>query len=93
MENKSMVLDTPSHLMNSVEVLIITSKKVDDFTDTMIEDIQDIIKIEMEGDFLGFKHGILPPRYKEVKDELKSIIQDYILDNIIYVGQDPTLGE
>jgi len=88
-----LALDFPTHLMEGVQVLTITSKKVDEFTDTMIEDIQDILKVEMEGNLLGFKHGILPPRYKEIKDELKGILQDYILDNAIYVGQELTLGE
>jgi len=93
MFTQALSLDIPVHLMEGVNVLTITGKKVDEFTDTMIEDIQDIIKVEMEGTLLGFKHGILPPRFKEIKDELKCILQDYILDNAIYVGQDPTLGE
>lgn len=75
---------------NGVKILTITSQKVDDFTDTMIEDIQDIIKVEMEDKILGFVHGILPPRYKEIIDELKGIVQDYILDNAIYLEQKTT---
>lgn len=61
----------------------IVSEKVDIFTDTMIEDIQDIIKVELN-DECNFKQGILPPRYKELKEELKTIINNYLMDNISY---------
>jgi hypothetical protein len=65
----------------------IIEKKVDDFIDTMIEDIQDIIKVEMEEEVVTFEQGILPPRYKDLKEELKDIIKDYIQLNVVYVGQ------
>jgi hypothetical protein len=41
----------------------------------------------MEQEVVTFQHGILPPRYKELKDELKDLIKDYIQLNVIYVGQ------
>ena len=60
----------------------IVDAKIDVFTDAMIEDIQDIIKVEMDDDNLDFTQGILPPRYKELKDELKGIVLHYILTNM-----------
>jgi len=80
-------LNFPPHLIDDINVSMIVEKKVDDFVDTMIEDIQDIIKVEMEQEVVTFQHGILPPRYKELKDELKDLIKDYIQLNVIYVGQ------
>ena len=93
MKYSQLAVDFPPYLLENINVTELVDNKVENFVDTMVEDIQDIIKVEMEGTLLGFKHGILPPRFKEIKDELKGILQDYILDNAIYVGQDPTLGE
>ena len=59
----------------------IVEEKVDSFTDSMIEDIQDIIKVEWDS-VKSFQHGILPPRYKELKEEMKDIIRRYIVENI-----------
>lgn len=59
----------------------IIDKKVDEFTDSMIEDIQDIIKVELNEE-IEYEQGILPPRYKELKEELKEIIRVYVLENI-----------
>jgi hypothetical protein len=60
----------------------IVDAKIDSFTDAMIEDIQDIIKVETNDDDLDFTQGILPPRYKELKEELKGIVLHYILTNM-----------
>jgi hypothetical protein len=60
----------------------IVDAKIDAFTDAMIEDIQDIIKVEADDDNLDFTQGILPPRYKEIKEELKCIVLHYILTNM-----------
>lgn len=62
---------------------IIVDAKVDEYVDTMIEDIQDIIKVESDN-FFAFKEeaGILPPRYKELKEELKQIVGAYVTENI-----------
>jgi hypothetical protein len=60
----------------------IVDAKIDAFTDAMIEDIQDIIKVEANDDNLDFTQGILPPRYKELKEELKGIVLHYILTNM-----------
>lgn len=59
----------------------IINDKVDTFTDSMIEDIQDIIKVEID-EKIQFNHGILPPRYKELKEEMKEIISAYIFENM-----------
>lgn len=80
-------LNFPTHLIDDINVSVIVEKKVDDFVDTMIEDIQDIIKVEMEEEVVTFQHGILPPRYRELKDELKELIKDYIQLNVVYHGQ------
>jgi len=80
-------LNFPPYLINDINVSRIIEKKVDDFIDTMIEDIQDIIKVEMEEEVVTFEQGILPPRYKDLKEELKDIIKDYIQLNVVYVGQ------
>ena len=80
-------LKFPSYLIENIEVTEIVNNKVDSFTDSMIEDIQDVIKVEMEEHIVTFQHGILPPRYKELKEELKELIGVYILSNIVYVGQ------
>ena len=66
---------------NDVQELV--NDKVDVFTDTMIEDIQDIVKSEFP-EVEGFTWGILPPEYKEVKSKLKDIISNYIHENIVY---------
>ena len=58
----------------------LVNEKVDTFTDSMIEDIQDIIKVEL--DDVSFTEGVLPPRYKELKEEMKTIIANYILENM-----------
>jgi hypothetical protein len=64
-----------------VQTANIIDAKVDTFTDSMIEDIQDIIKVEIEEGII-FEHGVLPPRYKELKEEMKTIINNYILENM-----------
>jgi hypothetical protein len=80
-------LTFPSYLIEDINVTELVNNKVDNFVDTMIEDIQDILKVEMEEHITTFQHGILPPRYKELKEELKEIIGIYILENVVFVGQ------
>lgn len=65
-------------LMHTTNII---NEKVDTFTDSMIEDIQDIIKVEIDDD-IEFNHGILPPRYKELKAEMKEIVRAYIFENM-----------
>lgn len=80
-------LNFPPYLLENINVTELVNNKVDNFVDTMIEDIQDILKVEMEEHITTFQHGILPPRYKELKEELKEIIGIYILENVVFVGQ------
>lgn len=64
------------------QITNIIETKVDEFTDSMIEDIQDIIKVELDADDIHFEQGILPPRYKEIKEEMKEIIRAYVIQNM-----------
>ena len=63
-----------------------TDAKVDLFTDSMIEDIQDVIKVEFPN-VDDFTQGILPPRYKELKEEMKVLIHNYMYENIIFKNE------
>ena len=67
---------------NYTDVQHLVDDKVNTFTDIMVEDIQDIVKVEFP-EVKSFHWGILPPEYKEVKDKLKEIISNYIHENII----------
>ena len=88
MKYSQLSLEFPPHLLENINVVELVDNKVEGFVDTMIEDIQDILKVEMEEHIATFQHGVLPPRYKEIKEELKEIIGIYILENIVYVGQE-----
>jgi hypothetical protein len=76
---------------NDVQNLV--NEKVEVFTDTMIEDIQDIIKVEFPNEVRGFHWGILPPEYEEVKTKLKEIMSNYIHENIVMMTDDVTEDE
>jgi hypothetical protein len=88
MKNSKLSLEFPPFLLENINVTELVDNKVENFVDTMVEDIQDILKVEMEEHIATFQHGVLPPRYKELKEELKEIIGIYILENIVYVGQE-----
>ena len=87
MKYSQLAVDFPPYLLENINVTELVDNKVENFVDTMVEDIQDILKVEMEEHIVSFQHGVLPPRYKELKEELKEIIGIYILENIVYVGQ------
>ena len=70
-----------------VSIIELTDEKVDCFTDSMIEDIQDVIKVEFPN-VDNFNQGVLPPRYKELKEEMKVLIHNYIYENVIFVGEE-----
>ena len=70
-----------------VSIIELTDTKVDCFTDSMIEDIQDVIKVEFPN-VDHFNHGVLPPRYKELKEQMKVLIHNYIYENVIFVGEE-----
>jgi len=88
MKNSKLSLEFPPYLLENINVVELVDNKVDSFVDAMVEDIQDILKVEMEENIATFQHGVLPPRYKELKEELKEIIGIYILENIVYIGQE-----
>ena len=69
-----------------VAIIELTDEKVDCFTDSMIEDIQDVILVEYPN-VAEFQHGILPPRYKELKEEMKVLIHNYMYENIIFKNE------
>ena len=74
------------------DVQNLVSEKVNVFTDSMVEDIQDIVKVEFP-EVQGFAWGVLPPEYVETRAKLKEIISDYIHQNIIYSTDDERLME
>jgi len=88
MKHSQLSLEFPPYLLENINVVELVDNKVDGFVDAMVEDIQDILKVEMEEHISTFQHGVLPPRYKELKEELKEIIGIYILENIVYIGQE-----
>jgi hypothetical protein len=63
-------------------MMIVALQKVDEYTDSMIEDIQDVLRVEFDNG-LDFSAGVLPPRYKEIKEELKQIFLKYLADNMV----------
>jgi hypothetical protein len=88
MKYSQLSLEFPPHLLENINVVELVDNKVEGFVDTMIEDIQDILKVEMEENIATFQHGKLPPLNKEIKEDLKENICIYILENIVYVGQE-----
>ena len=74
------------------DVQNLVSEKVNVFTDSMVEDVQDIVKVEFP-EVQGFARGVLPPEYVETRAKLKEIISDYIHQNIIYSTDDERLME
>ena len=70
----------------NVMICELANQKVSDFTDSMLEDIQDIIKVEW-GNEIDFNHGILPPRYKELKEELAEMLTKYLMENVTFNPQ------
>jgi hypothetical protein len=64
------------------EINKVVSDKLETFIFTCIEDCQDTLIEDCEM-VNGFEQGILPPRYKELKEELETIIQKYLVETII----------
>jgi hypothetical protein len=64
------------------EINKVVSDKLENFIFVCVEDCQDTLIEDCEM-VRGFEHGILPPRYKELKEELETIIQKYLMETII----------
>jgi hypothetical protein len=64
------------------EIRKVVSDKVESFIFTCIEDCQDTLLEDVEL-VRGFEHGILPPRYIEVRKELEEIIVNYLKDTTL----------
>ena len=64
------------------EIEKIVSDKVDTFLMTCLDDCQDELTEEFEL-VLDFEHGILPPRYVEIRKELETMFQEYLIQNVL----------
>jgi hypothetical protein len=64
------------------EIKKIVSDKLENFIFVCVEDCQDTLLEDVEL-VRGFEHGILPPRYIELRKELEEIIVKYIKDTTL----------
>jgi hypothetical protein len=64
------------------EIEKIVSDKVDTFLMTCLDDCQDELTEEFEL-VLDFEQGILPPRYVEIRKELETMFQEYLIQNVL----------
>jgi hypothetical protein len=64
------------------EIEKIVSDKVDTFLMTCLDDCQDELTEEFEL-VLDFELGILPPRYVEIRKELETMFQEYLIQNVL----------
>jgi hypothetical protein len=64
------------------EIEKIVSDKVDTFLMTCLDDCQDELMEEFEL-VLDFEQGILPPRYVEIRKELETMFQEYLIQNVL----------
>jgi hypothetical protein len=64
------------------EIEKIVSDKVDTFLMTCLDDCQDVLTEEFEL-VLDFEQGILPPRYVEIRKELETMFQEYLIQNVL----------
>lgn len=60
----------------------IVSDKLESFLMTCLDDCQDTITEDIEL-VLGFEHGILPPRFVELQREMETIMEKYLIDNVL----------
>ena len=67
---------------NIEQIKTIIKNKVDTNLNSLLEDIQIESKETIEG-VLSYNEGILPPRFKELKDELNTMILSYIEDTLV----------
>ena len=67
---------------NIEQIKTIIKNRVDNNLNSLLEDIQIESKETIEG-VLSYNEGILPPRFKELKDELNTMILSYIEDTLV----------
>jgi hypothetical protein len=67
---------------NIEQIKTIIKNRVDTNLNSLLEDIQIESKETIEG-VLSYNEGILPPRFKELKDELNTMILSYIEDTLV----------
>jgi hypothetical protein len=67
---------------NIEQIKTIIKNRVDNNLNSLLEEIQIETKETVEG-VLSYNGGILPPRFKELKDELNTMILSYIEDTLV----------
>lgn len=67
---------------NIEQIKTIIKNRVDNNLNSLLEEIQIESKETIEG-VLSYNEGILPPRFKELKDELNTMILSYIEDTLV----------
>jgi hypothetical protein len=68
------------------EIKDIINNRVDDNLNSVLEDIQTEIEETIEG-VLEWNDGLLPPRFRELKDELNKLILSYMEETIVIDGE------
>jgi hypothetical protein len=68
--------------INDIETSLqkVINHKTDIYIDTLIQHCEDDIVGEVSG-VMAVEPGILPPLFKEHKDEIKKILLNYFLEN------------
>ena len=64
------------------EIRKVVSDKLETFIFVCVEDCQDTLLEDVEM-IRGFEHGILPPRYIELRKELEEMIVKYLKDTTL----------
>jgi len=67
---------------NIEQIKTIIKNRVDNNLNSLLEEIQIETKETIEG-VLSYNEGILPPRFRELKDELNTMILSYIEDTLV----------
>jgi hypothetical protein len=67
---------------NIEQIKTIIKNRVDNNLNSLLEEIQIETKETVEG-VLSYNGGILPPRFRELKDELNTMILSYIEDTLV----------
>lgn len=73
-------------MSNIEQIKEIINNKVDNNLNSVLEDIQTEIEETIEG-VLEWNDGLLPPRFRELKDELNKLILSYIEETIVIDGE------